>query len=80
MQEREKEVNCFMPFNQNLLKAKLLEKGVTVLEICDEIGVCEATFYRKMARNGDFSRFEIKRITEKLKLTATERDQIFFAQ
>ncbi len=69
-----------MPFNQNLLKAKLLEKGVSVLEICRSIGICEATFYRKMARGGDFSRFEIKRITEMLKLTATERDKIFFAE
>lgn len=69
-----------MPFNQNLLKAKLLEKGVSVLEICRSIGVCEATFYRKMARDGDFSRFEIKKIAEKLKLTTDERDKIFFAQ
>lgn len=68
-----------MPFNQNLLKAKLLEKNVSVLEICNEIGVCEATFYRKMARDGDFSRFEIKKITEKLQLSSTERDRIFFA-
>ena len=69
-----------MPFNQNLLKAKFVEKGVSVLEICNAIGVCEATFYRKMARNGDFSRFEIQKMAEILKLSSDERDKIFFTQ
>jgi len=69
-----------MEFEQNLLKAKLLEKNVTVLDICSCIGICEATFYRKLARNGDFSRFEIKKIAEALQLTSAERDRIFFAQ
>lgn len=67
-------------FNQNLLRAKMIEKGVTALSICNEIGICEATFYRKVSRDGDFSRFEIGRISELLKLTKQERDNIFFAQ
>ena len=67
-------------FNQNLLKAKLLEKGVSISELCNNLGICEATFYRKMARNGDFSRFEIKKITETLLISDDERDRIFFAQ
>ena len=67
-------------FNQNLLKAKLLEKGVSIIELCNNLGICEATFYRKMARNGDFSRFEIKKITETLRISDDERDRIFFAQ
>lgn len=66
-------------FNQNLLKAKIIEKGVSVLDLCNDLGICEATFYRKLSRNGDFSRFEIGKITETLKLTQTERDSIFFA-
>lgn len=66
-------------FNQNLLKAKIVEKGISVIELCNELGICEATFYRKLARNGDFSRFEIKKIAEKLSLTTDERNQIFFA-
>ena len=67
-------------FNQNLLKAKLLEKNISVLELCNKMGICEATFYRKLARNGDFSRFEIKTITAILCLSKSERDNIFFAQ
>ena len=67
-------------FNQKLLKAKIVENGITILMICNEIGVCEATFYRKLSRDGDFSRFEIGKIVEVLQLTPEERDNIFFAQ
>ena len=76
MQERE--VKAL--FNQNLLKAKITEKGTSVISICNAIGICEATFYRKMSRNGDFSRFEISKIVEVLSLSAEERDKIFFDQ
>ena len=66
-------------FNQNLLKAKIIERAVSVLEICNELGICEATFYRKLSREGDFSRFEIGKIAKILKLSNDERDKIFFA-
>ncbi len=66
-------------FNQNLLKAKIVEAGISALELCNEIGICEATFYRKLSRDGDFSRFEIGKIVERLNLTPEERDKIFFA-
>ncbi len=66
-------------FNQNLLKAKIIEKNMSVLDICNELGICETTFYRKLSRNGDFSRFEIGKITKILKLSNNERDKIFFA-
>ncbi len=32
-------------FNSKLLKAKLIEKGISVLQICEEINVCETTYY-----------------------------------
>lgn len=67
-------------FNQNLLKAKLIEKNISVIEMCNELGICEATFYRKLSRNGDFSRFEIGKITSILGLSSEERDNIFFAK
>ena len=66
-------------FNQNLLKAKLIEQNISIIEICNELGICEATFYRKLSRNGDFSRFEIGKITNILNLSSNERDKIFFA-
>lgn len=67
-------------FNSNLLKAKLVEKGVGVIDLCNTIGICETTYYRKISRQGDFSRFEIKKIVEALSLTVDEMNSIFFAQ
>lgn len=66
-------------FNSNILKAKIIEKGISSIKLCSEMGICEATFYRKIARGGDFSRFEIEKITKILQLTSEERDLIFFA-
>ncbi len=66
-------------FNSKLLKAKLIEKGISVLQICEEINVCETTYYRKVARNGDFSRCEIQAISNLLSLTDDEKNKIFFA-
>ena len=67
-------------FNQNLLKAKIVEKGMSALDICKETGMCEATFYRKISRDGDFSRFEIEKISSILQLSLMDRNNIFFAQ
>lgn len=66
-------------FNQKLLRAKIVEKGVSISELCNSLGMCEATFYRKLTRNGDFSRFEIERLTVLLCLSEAERNNIFFA-
>lgn len=72
-----REVNIL--FNEKMLKAKIIERGKTILQICNCIGICEATYYRKLQRNGDFSRFEIEKISELLSLTEAERNSIFFA-
>lgn len=66
-------------FNKNLFKAKLIEKGIPVLKICNETGICQATFYRKITRDGDFSRFEIEKIAMVLELSIEEVNNIFFA-
>ena len=67
-------------FNLNLLKAKIIEKGLSVIDLCNAMGICETTFYRKLSREGDFSRFEIGKITETLGLSLDERDAIFFGK
>lgn len=64
-------------FNQNLLKAKAIERGVSIAKLASEIGKSEPTFYRKLARNGDFSRFEISKIVNALSLTQEETNNIF---
>ena len=77
---KRKKGGAYILFNQNLLKAKIIEKGLSPILLCNSLGICEATFYRKLARNWDFSRFEINKISEELNLTCKERDDIFFAQ
>lgn len=67
-------------FNQRLLKAKMVERGVTATALSNSIGICEATFYRKINRDGDFSRFEIQKISEVLLLSLEEKVNIFFAK
>ena len=59
-------------FNLNLLKAKIIEKGLSVIDLCNAMGICETTFYRKLSREGDFSRVEIVKITETLGLSLDE--------
>lgn len=66
-------------FNQNLLKAKAIEKGIQFSSLAKAIGKNEATFYRKLSRDGDFSRFEIQCLTKTLGLSVKERDAIFFS-
>ena len=41
-------------------------------------GTVVARGYRKISRNGDFSRAEIKILTKRLNLDEQERDSIFF--
>ena len=67
-------------FKQNMLKAKIVEKGISVIQLCSAIGICETTYYRKLSRDGDFTRFEILGISNLLGLSAKERDSIFFGE
>lgn len=68
-----------MVFKANLFKAKLAEKGVTLREIASVMGCNEATLYRKMQGQSDFTRNEIQLIKQKLGLTNEEVELIFFA-
>lgn len=66
-------------FKANLFKAKLAEKGVTLREIAYAMGCNEATLYRKMQGQSDFTRNEIQLIKHTLELTTDEIETIFFA-
>ena len=66
-------------FKVNLFKAKLAEKGVTLRKIASVMGCNEATLYRKMYGQSDFTRNEIQLIRKKLELTNEEVEHIFFA-
>ena len=65
--------------NSNALKAKIVEKGMTVGEFCTRTNFVRSTFDRKMNGCSEFDREEIQRIMIALDLTIEEACNIFFA-
>ena len=63
------------------LKGVMAEKGKTVADIAQEIGVNKSTMYRKMANNGEsLTVGEANRMAAALELSASEATSIFFDQ
>lgn len=65
-------------FNRAKFKACAILAGKTLREVAEYIGISETTLYRKLARNGDFTREEIVAITDCLRLE--NPNEIFFAE
>ena len=65
--------------NQNLLNAKRIEKGYTVEQVANVIGINTITLYRKINGKSEFLRSEIQQIRMLFKLTDNELMSIFFA-
>lgn len=67
--------------NVNMLKGKIIEKGMNVTELAQKIGVDRATLYRKMENNGDTMLVrDANNIVSALNLTSEEAVAIFFSQ
>lgn len=64
-------------FYKNKLKAQMTLLGITAKELAGKLEINEATFYRKLQRDGDFSRKEINTMIEVLKIE--DPKEIFFA-
>ena len=62
----------------NLLKAKMVENGISADMISNKLGINTSTFYRKV-KNNSFYTAETKKIAECLKLSAQDIDNIFFS-
>lgn len=56
-------------FNERKFKSALILNGVTVDDLAETLGVNKSTVYRKIERNGDFSRDEISKIMRVLNLS-----------
>lgn len=50
-------------FNKNKFKAVVVAAGKTMSDVAEMLGINEATLYRKIARDGAFTRNEIQQIT-----------------
>ena len=62
-------------------KAAIVERGTSVAELADAVGLSKSTLYRKISTGGDdFTIGEVLSITKALHLSSDEGQQIFFAQ
>lgn len=67
--------------NINKLKGKIVENGLTIEKLADNIGIDRSTLYRKINNNGEtFTIKEADLIVNALNLTAEEAKAIFFSQ
>ena len=67
-----------MEFKKELLKGTVVARGYSMQDVAEWLDINLSTLYRKISRNGDFSRAEIKILTKRLNLDEQERDSIFF--
>lgn len=64
-------------FEPTKFKAAVVLSGMTMKDVAAQIGVDESTLYRKINDNGRFTRMEIVKLVEILKIEKPE--EIFFA-
>lgn len=64
-------------FNKLKFKAAVIEKGKTIADVAEYLGINESTLYRKINGTSEFSRDEIQNICAFLELDSPL--EIFFA-
>lgn len=64
-------------FNKTEFQVAMLRAGLTSTEVAKQLGIDPSTMYRKIKADGDFSRSEINKLVEILKLESP--NDIFFA-
>lgn len=64
--------------NGNLLKAKIVEKGLSVTELAGRISMDRSSLYRKLSNSQKMTIGEVVRIKEALEMTNEEASNIFF--
>lgn len=62
-----------------LLKEKIADTGMTITAISRKTGILRETLYKKINGESEFKASEIAAISDVLKLSRNERDNIFFA-
>lgn len=63
---------------ENLLRAKIVERGHNVETFCKDAGFARSTFDRKLTGQNEFDRSEIEKIASVLHLSDDEICNIFF--
>ena len=67
-------------FNKNKLRAKVIENGFAMKQIAEMLHISEVTLYRKINGTSDFTRKEIQKLKEILKLDAKTTEEVFFTE
>lgn len=60
------------------LKKKISDSGIPMTTIAKRSGIVRETLYNRLSGIGEFTASEIVGLTDALKLSRTEREQIFF--
>ena len=68
-----------MVFDRNLFNYYIAEAGQSKATVAAHLGINEATLYRKSTGASEFTRDEIQKLKEFLKLTDSEAMRVFFA-
>lgn len=77
---RQPERGCKKLVDIDLLKTYIKDSGVTMMALSSKTGMNRATLYTRLSGARDFTASEIMSISEALKMTKKERDDIFFSQ
>lgn len=65
--------------NIRKLKAKLVEKDISIIELANVLGIDKSTVYRKLNKSGEnFTVKDIGKISKALSLTYDDIKSIFF--
>ena len=64
----------------DLLNNRIKDSGMTVVSIAEKTGVSRETLDNQLNGTGDFKASEILSISDVLRLSVKERDEIFFAR
>lgn len=66
--------------NVELLKEKISESGMTMVALSRKSNIVRETLYNRLAGVGEFTASEIVGLSEALRLTKPEREEIFFGK
>ena len=67
-----------MPIDVNKLKQRIADRGMTVEQLSEKIGIDDSTYYRKIASGGTaFSIEQVQKIVAILGLSGAEAKEIF---
>lgn len=66
--------------NTNELQAAIAESGITIVALARKLGITREALYSKIQNKTEFKASEIVALSSALRLSARERDRIFFAK